>query len=246
MNKDFKINEGPGSRPNGLDLELVPGVVIDGAIPPTLVAELAALAGSGSASGRTGINNHVQNVFEGWTGTGWTPAYFERVAAAQHAAVEAWTALARQLVARVAGVHTVEPARSRDGHAFTSAVVRETMNGIDWHFDAARLEYPDSELDLGRDSQQWSVITYLNTPKNGELEVAAWKPADAGAHPKESYPLDEGLFSSVERVRVQPVTGRTVIMSSEYAHRVHSTPTPRRFVTMFVAVSADGRAISFG
>lgn len=242
---DFKIDKGSWSR-NGRDLELVPGVVVDGAIPPTLVAELAALAGSGSGSGRTGINNHVENVFEGWTGTGWSPAYFNRVAAAQHAAVEAWTARARHQVAGVVGVRTVEPARSRDGHVFTPAVVRETMNGIDWHFDAAHLEYPGTELDLGPDSQHWSVITYLNAPRGGELEVAAWKPADAGAHPKESYPLDEGLFASVERTRVQPIAGRTAIMSSEYAHRVHPTPTPRRFVTMFVAVSADGRAISFG
>ncbi|MFI8093970.1 hypothetical protein ACIF9R_37665 [Streptomyces sp. NPDC086080] len=242
---DLKINNGSWSQ-NGHDLELVQGRVVDGAIPPTLVAELAALAGSGSGSGRTGINNHVENTFEGWTGTGWTPAYFNRAAAAQHAAVEAWTALARRLVADVVGVHTVEPAHSQDGHAFTPAVVRETMNGIDWHFDAAHLEYPGTELDLGPDSQHWSVITYLNTPQNGELEVAAWKPADAGAHPKESYPLDERLFASAERIKVQPVAGRTAIMSSEYAHRVHPTPTPRRFVTMFVAVGANGQAISFG
>ncbi|MFF7993448.1 hypothetical protein ACFZDG_27110 [Kitasatospora xanthocidica] len=244
--KDFKPNKITGNPQNALDLELVSGAIVEKAIPPALVGQLAEIAGTGPASNRTGIRNHVENVYEGWTGTGWPPPYFDRVAAAEHDAVTAWRAIAYELVTRMAHIRTIEQARSRDGKMFTPAVVRETTNGIGWHFDHAHLEYPGTELDLGPGSQQYSVITYLSSPQHGELEVATWKPASAGAHPKDSYPLNEALFSAAKRIRVQPLAGRTAILSSEFAHRVHPTPTPRRFITMFVAVSTDGYAITFG
>ncbi|ORT56739.1 hypothetical protein BKD26_26545 [Streptomyces sp. CB03238] len=238
---------GPSAGESRIDLGIVPGTVFDGALPSRLIEDLRLISGTGSVSDKTSITNHVLSVFEGWTGKGWPDSYFDRVAAAEHPVIGEWEAFARRLVASVAGAGTVEPATTGTGRRFTQAVVRSATSGVEWHFDSACLEYEGTELDLGQDARQYSVITYLNTPEGGELEVAAWRPAVIGAHPTRSYPIDEGLFASADRVRVRPVTGRTVVLSSEFAHRVHTTPTPRKFITMFVAVSGDGRrAVSFG
>lgn len=235
----------PGRNPN--DLAGLPGRVFDDAFPQRLISELALLAGRvGGSSNTTGIINHSVNAFEGFDGCGWSDRYFEDVERSRDRAVDEWAQRARDLASDIMGITRIVPARDRYGRDFTPAVVRETSNGIGWHFDFAHLEYPGTELDGGPSSNQYSIITYLNSPGRGELEVSEWKPAGSGAHPAASYPLDEQKFRSSPRRRITPKRGRTVLVSSEYAHRVHDSDVPRKFVTMFISTSEYGATFTFG
>lgn len=226
----------------------IPGRVFDGAIPDRLLASLFMLAGRiGAVSETTGIANSTTNAFEGYDGTGFPASYFEAVATARDRAVDQWCAVVRALTCETIGLREINPARDHRGRQFTPAVVRQTTQGIDWHFDHAHLEYPRTPLDLGQGAAHYSVITYLNTPDNGgQLEIADWKPGECGAHPAASYPLSEELFRSRPRHRITPERGRTVLVSSEYAHRVLATGSARKFITMFIAIGPNGQAISFG
>ncbi|MEH3138780.1 MAG: 2OG-Fe(II) oxygenase [Mycobacterium kyogaense] len=237
------LEDMPGS--NARWIEDVPGVVIDDAFSPRLLASLATMAGMSASSGRTGISNHIQNAFEGFDGYGWRDEYFEQVRNGRDDRVEEFAEYVRRHVARIVGLSEIRQAHDAFGRMFTTAVVRQTNDGIDWHFDDAHREYPKTPLDLGPGSRCLSWITYLNSPQGGQLEIAKWRPADAGEHPKRSYPLNERRFTDAPRQLVQPVLGRSVLVSSEYAHRVHPTVGPRKFITMFIVIG-DGEAITFG
>jgi hypothetical protein len=234
-----------------LDGEQV-GHVLDGAVSVDVVDAIdrATQGRGGNVSAETGLENQPMSTFEGFKDGEFTDEFFAAVEAVPgpvRRAISNWAAEARTVVADCLGLEKIVPAVLPDGRAFPEAIVRRTCNGILAHVDSVREEYPGTFLDLGPGCVQYSFITYRSNHPAGEGDLIVY-----GARPLElsgsnvSYPLDVASFGSVDTARVHPVKGRCVLTRSDNAHEVLPTTQPRAFVTMFVVVGADGRAISFG
>lgn len=233
------------------------GHLFEGTVPEPVLSPLVGVhdaddAGEsgGTVSAETGLENLPPSTFEGYDGNGWPTSFFQQVAGVsghKARAISRWAEWARWVACGTLGIEQIDTATTRDGHLFPEAIARRTTRGILCHVDSPHEEYPGTELDLGPQAVTYSFITYLTTHsgRDGSLVVYDVRPLD-GADSKVSYPLDPATFWPVDTVEVKPLVARSVLIRSDHAHEVLPTRTPRAFVTMFVVVAADGRAISFG